>query len=121
MVKMVVLSSAGLAVVAALQGCDPANTDVYLTNKTGKDILYAPLSGNNFPDPYVGTFVRVPSHERVMVEKNVWESAENAVIKDALTGKVLSKVHYHQDHGTGGWVDISYPPEPPARYFTGLK
>jgi len=119
MMRKVVLLLAGLVAVIALQGCDPVDTDVYLTNKTGKDVLYAPLSSNNAQDTHVGTFVKVPSHQRVMVEKNIFQSPEDAMIKDALTGKVISKVHYQQDPGSE--IDITYPPEPPARYFSGFK
>jgi len=119
MVRLPFLPLAGLAVVIALQGCDPSDTDVYLTNKTGRDILYAPLLSNNAHDTHVGSFVKVPSRQRVMVEKNIFQSPEDAMIKDALTGKVISKVHYQQDPGSE--IEITYPPEPPARYFDGFK
>jgi hypothetical protein len=116
MAKTRVLPFVFLVAVTLLPGCDPLGTDVYLTNKTGREILYAPLE-----DSGVGSFVSVPGHERLRVENGVWHSLGDAVIKDALTGKVISKVHYGQHEGTGPNIEIAFPPAPPARYFEGTK
>ena len=116
MARKAVVPMICLATALSLQSCDPANDNVYLTNKTDRDILYAPLMNT-----WVGSFVSVPSHQRVKVEKEVFETPEDAIIKDASTRKVISKVHYARRGCTSCDIDITYPPEPPARYFKGYK
>jgi hypothetical protein len=100
------LSLVVVALITAVlnQGCDPACNDVYLTNKTSRDI------SASFPLDETGSHVLVPALSQVLVLKNSFRGAHQAVIEDAKTQKTLAKMDCSNATWQGTTEYITYPP-----------
>ena len=93
-----------IVVTLVSQGCDPANTDVYLTNNTPRDI-YA-----SFALDATGSRILVPANTRVLVLKDSFQGAHEAIIEDVETHKTIAKMDCRNSIWKGNSAYLTYPP-----------